>query len=94
VCDVANTAIANAEETLDVADTAQDIIVSPLADRKWVYVYNFDNRKMYIGSSGVTANDGFPISPGAYMELRAGAAVDIEYVSPKINHAIRTLELS
>lgn len=91
---LANTAIASAAETLDTANTAQDIIASPLANRKYVYVYNNDNQKMFIGQSGVTAANGFPISPGAYMELRAGAAVDIEYVSAKTNHEIRTLEIS
>jgi hypothetical protein len=91
---LAQTAIANAAETLDVASTAQDIIASPLSDRKYVYVYNIDNRQMFIGANGVTAANGFPISPGSYMELRAGAAVDIEYVSPKLNHEIRTMELS
>lgn len=91
---LANTAVANAAETLDVASTAQNIVVSPLASRKYVYIYNNDNRTMFIGASGVTEANGFPMSPGSFMELRAGAAVDIEFVSPKINHAIRTLELS
>ena len=91
---LANTAIASAAETLDAANTAQNIIVSPLASRKYLWVYNNDNQKMWIGQSGVTSADGFPISPGSYMELRAGAAVDIEFVSTKINHEIRTLEIS
>ncbi len=88
------TAIANAAETLDLADTAQNIIVSPLSNRKYLWIYNNDNQKMYIGSSGVTSANGFPVSPSSYLELRAGAAVDIEFVSAKLNHAIRTLELS
>lgn len=91
---LANTAIAAAAETLDVANTAQNIIVSPLASRKYLWIYNNDNAKAYIGQSGVTAANGFPVSPGSYMELRAGAAVDIEFVSSKLNHEIRTLELS
>jgi hypothetical protein len=91
---LANTAIASAAETLDAANTAQDVIVSPLANRKYVYIYNNDNQKMWIGQSGVTSANGFPVSPGSYMELRAGAAIDIEFVSTKINHEIRTLELS
>jgi hypothetical protein len=91
---LAQTAIATAEETLDVAATAQDVVASPLAARKYLYIYNYDNQRMFVGQSGVTAADGFPISPGSYMELRAGAAVDIEYVSAKLGHAIRTMELS
>lgn len=91
---LANTAIASAAETLDVANTAQNVVASPLANRKYLYIYNKDNQAMYIGASGVTSATGFPVSPGSYMELRAGAAVDIEFVSAKLNHEIRTMELS
>jgi hypothetical protein len=91
---LANTAIASAAETLDAANTAQNVVASPLANRKYLWIYNKDNQGMFVGQSGVTAATGFPISPGSYMELRAGAAVDVEYVSSKINHEIRTLELS
>lgn len=91
---LALTAIANAAETLDVANTSQNIIVSPLSNRKYLFIYNNDNAKMFIGSAGVTSANGFPVSPGAYMELRAGAAVDLEFVSSKLNHEIRTMELS
>lgn len=91
---LANTAIASAAETLDVANTAQNVVASPLANRKYLYVYNRDNQVMFIGQSGVTSANGFPVSPGSYIELRAGAAVDVEYVSAKLNHEIRTLELS
>jgi hypothetical protein len=65
-----------------------------LASRKYLWIYNKANTPVYIGASGVTAATGFPVSPGSYMELRAGAAVDIEYVSAKVGHEIRTLELS
>jgi hypothetical protein len=91
---LANTAIANAAETLDVAATAQNAVASPLANRKYLWIYNKDNQGMFIGASGVTSANGFPVSPGSYIELRAGAAVDVEFVSPKVNHEIRTLELS
>lgn len=91
---LANTAIAAAAETLDAANTAQDIVASPLSNRKYLWVYNNDNQKMFIGQSGVTSANGFPVSPGSYIELRAGAAVDIEFVSSKLNHEIRTLEIS
>lgn len=92
---LAATAVANATLTLAVADTAQNIVTSPLSNRKYLWVYNKDNRKVFIGSTGVTAANGFPMSPGSYMELRAGAAVDIEFVgSTGKTPEIRTLELS
>lgn len=91
---LANTAIANAANTLAVADTAEDLIASPLANRKYLFAYNNDNRKIYVGATGVTAANGFPLSPGSYLELRAGASIDIEWVSDKVGHDIRTMELS
>jgi hypothetical protein len=80
--------------TLGTANTPEDVVASPLANRKYLHVYNNDNRVMYIGASGVSPADGFPVSPGSYLELRAGASIDIEWVSGKAGHDIRTLELS
>jgi hypothetical protein len=91
---LADTSIIATANTLAVASTSEDVVASPLADRKYLFVYNNDNRKMFIGGTGVTEASGFPISPGSYMELRAGDSADVEYVSAKASHAIRTLELS
>lgn len=91
---LANTSIANAVNTLAVASTSEDVVASPLSNRKYLYIYNNDKKKAYIGATGVTIANGFPISPGALVELRCGAAIDIEWVSPKLAHEIRTLELS
>ena len=91
---LAETAIANAANTLGTGGAAEDAVASPLASRKYLWIYNNDNKKMYVGSTGVTEANGFPISPGSYMELRAGAAVDIEYVATTTGHKIRTMEMS
>ena len=90
----ANTAIATAANPLTAANVAEDVVVSPLANRKTLFVYNNGNKKIYVGESGVSDADGFPISPGSYLELKAGSAVDIEWVSKDIEQEIRTLELS
>jgi hypothetical protein len=90
----ANTAILSAADTLAAAGTAEKVVATNLADRKVLFVKNNDNRVMYIGASGVTAANGFPVSPGSYLELKAGASVDVYYNSQKAGHAIRTLELS
>lgn len=89
-----NTAILSAADTLAAAGTAEKVVAANLADRKVLYVRNNDNRVMYVGASGVTAANGFPVSPGSYLELKAGASVDVYYNSAKAGHAIRTLELS
>ena len=92
---MANTAIIAAANTLAVADTAQDVVASPLADRKYLFVYNSDNQDVFIGQSGVTASNGYPLFPDSEIMLRCGAAVDIEFVgSSGKTPAIRTLELS
>ncbi len=91
---LADTAILSGADTLAVAGTAEKVVATNLADRKYLFVYNNDNRKMYVGGSGVDSSNGFPVSPGSYLEMRAGASVDVYYDSAKSGHAIRTLELS
>lgn len=92
---VANTAVANAANTLSVADTAQDVVSSPLASRKYLAIHNMDNKKVYIGSTGVSAANGFPLFSQASVILRAGEAIDLEFVgSSGATPEIRTLELS
>jgi len=94
VNDTANTAILSAVENLTAAGTAEKVIASNLAARKYLFVYNNDNRKMYIGGSAVDKDTGFPISPKAYLELRAGPSVDVYFDSEFSTHEVRTLELS
>jgi len=91
---LANTAIASGATTQATANTPVDVVASPLASRKYLFLYNNDNRKMYVGPSGVTTANGFPVSPGSYLEMRAGASVDIEFVSAKAAHELRYMELS
>jgi hypothetical protein len=92
---LANTAIANAANPLGTADTAEAAVASALANRKYLWIYNNDNTRVFIGDSGVTAANGFPISPGSYLELRAGPAVSPYFVGQSgKTPEIRTLELS
>lgn len=92
---LANTALAHAANTLDTADTAELAIASALANRKYLWIYNNDNTKIYLGNSGVTPSNGFPVSPGSYLELRAGAAIAPYFIGQSgKTPEIRTLELS
>ena len=92
---LANTAVAHASNDLAVADTAEDVVASPLVDRKYLLIYNNNNKNVYIGASGVTAATGFPLSPSSTVILRAGSAVDLEFVgSTGVTPNIRTLELA
>jgi len=90
---LANISLVSNTETGAAATISKDVVAAPLVDRKYLWIYNNDNQKIWIGGTGVTVADGFPISPGSYMELRAGSAVDVEFVSSKASHLIRTLEL-
>ena len=91
---LANSTLFAAAETGAAINVSKNAVAAPLSARKYLWIYNNDNQKMYIGGAGVTTASGFPVSPGAYAEMRAGAAVDVEFVSAKASHLIRTLELS
>lgn len=91
---LANTAIATAANQLDVANTAEDAVAAPLANRKYLFIHNFGNRKIFVGQSGVTSANGYPLAPKDEIVMRAGASIDIEWVGPNTNQSIRTLELS
>lgn len=92
---LANVDVANASVTLGVADTDQAVVGTALSDRKYLLLRNEANKEIYIGGSGVTASNGFPVSPKQIIELRAGAAVALNFVgSAGATPEIRTLELS
>jgi len=92
---LANTAVIAKTNTLDAADTDELAVATALANRKYLMLYNFSNRKVYIGGAGVTAAAGFPLSPGSTMELRAGAASAVSFIGESgQTPEIRTLELS
>jgi hypothetical protein len=92
---LANTAILSSANVLNTANTAEAVVASALAGRKYLSIYNNDNRKIFIGGSGVTAANGFPISPGSYMDLRAGASSAVFFVgSTGVLPEIRVLELA
>jgi hypothetical protein len=92
---LANTAIAHAKLTTSATpDTAESVVASVLADRKYLHIYNAGNQKIFIGGAGVDIATGFPISPGSYMELRAGAAVDVQVAAKAASSDVRNLQLS
>lgn len=92
---LANTSIANAVKVLAVANTPQSTVTTNLTGRKYLMLYNNDNTRVFIGAASVTAANGFPLSPGSVMELRAGAAVSPFFVGQTgKTPEIRTLELS
>lgn len=92
---LADTAIAATSNTLGAANTAEDVVAAPLANRKYLFIRNQDNKRIYVGQSGVSAATGFPLSPGSVLEMRVGPSVDVEFVGDTgATPEIRTLELS
>lgn len=71
---LANTAIDNAATS--IADTATKVVTTDLSNRKYLFLFNNDNKVAYLGKqSGLSTTNGFPLHPGVYFEARMGAAI-------------------
>lgn len=91
---LANTAI---KQVVESVGTSAAVIVDgadELASRKYLMIYNNDTQDAFIGDSGVTTANGFPLPPGAILETRIGDAVDVYMIGDKAAMDIRTLQLS
>lgn len=88
---LANTAIQADAESVSVTGA---LFSSPLASRKYAYIYNNGNKAIYVGPSGVTTTDGFPVFSGSLLELRVGAAVAVHAIAETGTQNVRTLQLS
>ena len=91
---LANTAIKQVAESVGTSAAAIVDGADELASRKYLFVYNNDSQGAYIGDSGVTTANGFPVPAGAILEARIGAAVDVYMIGDKAAMDIRTLQLS
>jgi hypothetical protein len=65
-----------------------------LANRKYLTLYNNGNKIVFVGQSGVTTANGFPIFPGSLIDMRLGAAVALHSVAEAGTQELRALELS
>lgn len=90
--DLANTALSQAAET--VTTTSGALITSVLASRKHVFMYNNGSKVVYLGASGVSTADGFPIFPGSLLQARIGASVAIHAVAQSGSQDVRVLQAS
>ena len=81
-------------ETVGVAAAAIIDGADELAGRRKVYMYNNGNKTQYIGATGVTTAAGFPIPPGAILELDAGDAMDIFAIADGAGQNMRTLQVA
>lgn len=65
-----------------------------LTDRKYLTLYNNGNKVVFVGQSGVTTSNGFPIFPGSLIDMRLGAAVALHSVAEAGTQEVRALQLS
>lgn len=91
---LANTAIKQVAETVGVAAAAIVDGADELASRKYLMIYNNGNKSVYVGDSGVTTSNGFPLFPGSILETRIGDAVDVYMIGDAAGQNVRTLQLS
>lgn len=74
--------------------TTGALVDSVLANREMIWIYNNGSKAIYIGPSGVSATDGFPIPVGSLFEAKIGAAVAIHAVAESGTQNIRLLQAS
>jgi hypothetical protein len=89
---LANTAVTNGATS--VGTSAVSLVTSALSGRKYLYMFNNASKAMYIGTTGVTSANGFPMYAGQAIELRAGAAIDLKVISTAASQDSRYMELS
>lgn len=93
---LADTSLVAQATNVDNTVGGTDLIATDLASRKYLYLFNNGNKKVYVGLTGVTTATGFPLPPGSMLDMRAGPSIDVYAISPDATPVqdIRTLELS
>lgn len=84
----------NIAETVGTSVAAIVDGADELANRKELWLYNNGNKTTYVGESGITTSTGFPLPPGAILELRAGAAMDVYMIADAAGMNVRTLQFA
>ena len=87
-----NSSIVNTATTVN--NTATDLVGTDLANRQDVWVANRGNRPVFIGGSGVTAANGYPLPRGSFMNICAGANIDLHGITASGTADVRILELA
>jgi hypothetical protein len=88
---LADTAVLASNKTVTTSSAS---LTLALASRKYLSVYNNGNKMVYVGQSGVSTTNGFPLPPGSILDMRLGAAVALHAVSQAGSQDVRALELS
>ena len=91
---IANTAIENT--TTAVSTSAVAVVSSALASRKYIALANEGNKALYVGKSGVTTANGFPLYPGMQQVWRIGPTPVMQAIggTGASSEDMRVMELS
>ena len=90
---LANTAVSNEANSVGFA-AEESLVTSILAARKYLFTYNNGNKTIYVGATGVTLANGFPMAPGIGLEFRIGAAIDLKAIALSSAQDCRNLQFS
>lgn len=94
---VASASYASLKNIAETVGTSAAAIVDgadELANRRELWLYNNGNRTAYVGESGITTSTGFPLPPGAFLEMLAGASMDVYMIADAANQNVRTLQFA
>lgn len=90
---LAVTAVSNEANSVDNA-AEESLVTSILSARKYLFTYNNGNKPVYLGATGVTTSNGFPMAPGVGLEFRIGAAIDLKAIALTAPQDVRNLQFS
>lgn len=89
---VINTAFTTQQQ--DVTSSSGVLIDTPLSNRRKAYIVNTGNKDVFIGPSGVTKDNGFPLPKDYIMELDIGPSIVPHAVAKNGTQDVRIMELS
>jgi len=92
---VNDVALANGSIISNAVTAVGSVVASILPARKYLYIFNNGNKAAYIGTTGVTTSNGYPVHPGSEIQLRAGANIDVKFAQASGSTIdVRSLELA
>jgi len=91
---IANTAIENTATA--VSTSAVNVVSSALSSRKYIAFANEGNKALFVGKTGVTTANGFPLYPGMQQSWRIGPSVAVQAIGGNgaSSEDLRVMELS
>ena len=91
---IANTAIENTATA--VSTSAVNVVSSALSSRKYIAFANEGNKALFVGKTGVTTANGFPLYPGMQQSWRIGPSVAVQAIggTGASSEDLRVMELS